>query len=788
LSDPEFFNWIFIQEVGKNMRRAIAFTLRSKELDRIAKELKEEFKNASEVFYNKMNDAGNKLLTAEMEELISHDDFKQILSYVQNHAVEIIAKVLEKKEKGIISDDENIWIAEDGNDLIVSVSIPSSKKNLPRTFVITYNKKNKSFTVKIYLNRKTSEIDPLTKKYKKGPAVKGSDNKFARLLMVEFSKNNPDSKISIVETGRVVHQDNHSSNEELIRKAKLQAALAALNICLPVTILPAGKKGKLSLEVPYAEDLVTFNSRKHTPKEMQQICKDIIEKVELLRKMGMVHGDLKQENILIRNGRAYIADLDTLGFVDDVHAPQGTFRYLTPCALLSMFKDRIVLEDNVLPIEVRKAMTYSPSSDLYAVANLISRTSQSNNPDGGNDDFSKIDEILLPYLDPTNDSYTIFHELVDRSVRSLSLHDLYNKIFNEDLEVPVDKAKEDAAKKALQEYVAPRVQSLRRDRCIWAFSNVKGNRYNQEPSLIRNIILSNNELDEKIKGNNVGETELKKIPVNASVERLIGVLNGSGGYEYKIDACRKYLLDLDENLLLTEEMSKHFEFLDNFNTTVTMLDVYKDKLLLMLQIISLIIIQRQLTNVELISANKAGSSDLPKLRQIEKIFVSMIENAKLAQDRLVMIQKNKNEKVSTGIHLEAEKHMYLKYGLTNTIDIDEIFAKTFQHDDQKATANEYLYSINRFGFAFSKISMSTFKKLSIDEQQQLINYTETHRDNLMYIRGVYAKGENSTDQITLMNAINLKKLLNVHIDTIDVKLEKMERIMSLALRAQRPHI
>jgi tRNA A-37 threonylcarbamoyl transferase component Bud32 len=754
--------------------KPIKLVRRSEPFEKIS----QEFKEASEAFFNNINDARNKILTDKMEEFISLDDFKKILSYVQINAAEIIAEALEDNEKYIVSDDKN----KNGDNLVISASIISSETKLPRTFAITYDPLKQSFTVKIYLNSKTAAIDPSSGKYKKGPAIKGADNKFSELLIVEFSKNNPDPKIYIDKRGRLVYLDKHSSNEELIRKAKLQAALAELNICLPVTILPVGKKGKLSLEVPYAETLANFNLKDHTPEEMQQIYKDIIEKVEQLRKMGMVHGDLKQENILIRDGRAYIADLDTLGFVDQVHVPKGTWRYLTPCAILSVFRDSIELDSNVLPTEVRKAMTYSPSSDLYALANLISRSSQSNNLDGNKDFFGKIDEILLPYLNPTNDCYTILNDSIPSGAQSLSLHDLYNKMFNKDLEVPVDEAKENAAIQALNEYVAPRVQNISPERCVWAFYNVK---YDQVNRLIENILLSNDELNDKVTEVNIGKAEVKKIPINANVKHLIELLNSSGGYEYKINECRKYLLDLVGDLFSNGLIGKHLNFLNDANAVD--IDVYKDKLLIILQIISLIIIQAQLTNVELISAKKASVDDLSKLFDIEKIFVGMFVDAESAQDRLEMVQKNKNKKVSTVVSLE-DQNQYLS-SLADIVDADSAYAKTFKlkGGNERKIANDYFSLVNMYGFPFSKISMSVFRKLSIGEQQQLIVNAQAHLKNLVHLKGVYAKYENSTDQITAMNAGSLNKLLNVHINAVIAKLPQMERVRSLALLGPQNH-
>jgi hypothetical protein len=172
---------------------------------------------------------------------------------------------------------------------------------------------------------------------------------------------------------------------------------------------------------------------------------------------------------------------------------------------------------------------------------------------------------------------------------------------------------------------------------------------------------------------------------------------------------------------------------------------------------------------------KTSVDDLSKLFDIEKIFVGMFVDAESAQDRLEMVQKNKNKKVSTVVSLE-DQNQYLS-SLADIVDADSAYAKTFKlkGGNERKIANDYFSLVNMYGFPFSKISMSVFRKLSIGEQ------------NLVHLKGVYAKYENSTDQITAMNAGSLNKLLNVHINAVIAKLPQMERVRSLTLLGPQNH-
>ena len=99
----------------------------------------------------------------------------------------------------------------------------------------------------------------------------------------------------------------------------------------------------------------------------RSIFNDILEGLEYLHGKGVIHRDLKPDNILLKGGRAKIGDFGLSMWFDEVKSElSGTIDYQSPEVIRMFFGG-----DDSAPEKKDKLLPYTTKSDIYAFALLI---------------------------------------------------------------------------------------------------------------------------------------------------------------------------------------------------------------------------------------------------------------------------------------------------------------------------------------------------------------------------------------------------------------------------------
>ena len=345
----------------------------------------DETKNLKKMLNQLVDKLSDSPIVLEREDVarISQQDFNKIIAYVLKHEAEIF-RVLSTAEHGV-----KIKKGED----------------LPRAFSIIYDHQAKKIVIDIWLKNKLDE-DGKVVKIPEYLRKAGESSKYSDLLTVMLD--NGSLSVKSHDNGLLVKK--HADNEAVKGEAAVQNALAEHDISLPVTVMPAEESEKLSKKTSNGKSLLDLASQPGIDcTNFPKYYRHIIERTAKLHALGLVHGDLKPENTIIYKEQAYLADLDTLGFVNDLHPLQGTPGYLLPQAtlsdinyqLLSSNAATLLLPQGTLPSEVRKAICYNYASDLYAVAITIRDANQLIDPWQQNETINEINKKIQKYLDVT---------------------------------------------------------------------------------------------------------------------------------------------------------------------------------------------------------------------------------------------------------------------------------------------------------------------------------------------------------------------------------------------------
>ena len=117
-------------------------------------------------------------------------------------------------------------------------------------------------------------------------------------------------------------------------------------------------------------DGVTLNKYKFKDdKEKIAIFVKILEKIEIIHNLFIVHCDLKPSNIIISNNNIYILDFGNAKFIGD-KTNYGTPRY---CSVSQLKKEKITYNFDIysLGIMLYELLTSKPSFDDMDIESLI---------------------------------------------------------------------------------------------------------------------------------------------------------------------------------------------------------------------------------------------------------------------------------------------------------------------------------------------------------------------------------------------------------------------------------
>jgi serine/threonine protein kinase len=560
----------------------------------------------------------------------------------------------------------------------VAIVISKVANSIGRTLAISYHPQARLVTFDIYLKSKSEKL-------KKIQAARGADNKYTQLCTITIDKDATQSLQINMNYGQLIFMA--ENNNLAIKKVALQQALAKVDICLPVSLLPAGNKGKLSIKTPHATSLLDYQC---TPECLKQIYKELIEKLATLHSCAIVHGDLKEENILILNDKhghphPYLADLDTLGFIHDLHGLQGTAGYILPS--MSLYINCKTIGKENYPTEIRNVFAHSKVSDLYSLSKLISYKNDQLNLAAKYRLINKIDRIVEPYINPQNECYTKFSNALAKN-NILSLDSLYKDLFHKDLTKKINVTEDNIV--AIQN-------------CLIAFKD-------QKPlhmfAWTNNISVSG--MKNKISKFNLQLNDNYK-QLDESEQKWLACFDVSYLFQSNsLHKSKKHLFDngVDGNVDFFNEFVDKTKS-NGYVISPKALDVFKDNVFVALQGINLIILQQQLLRLECdVDENHDNAyyvtQLLAELLAIDDTFSSMHKSL----CNLKVINNKQAVKFSSLSQEDALQALEAK--LQSTLRLDDDLSK---YDLSQRNCIKYCKYLIKYGDFFAELSLGFFAQL-----------------------------------------------------------------------------
>lgn len=167
----------------------------------------------------------------------------------------------------------------------------------------------------------------------------------------------------------VGHQGTNSATR-LYKEFRILKRLSSINIAPEPLQWQAGSWPFLVMEDVQSNCLSNL-----PPKEQRQYLSDLAYTLARLHALGIVHGDIKFDNVLLRNGKIILVDFDLAAEIGTTSPPGGTVGYRAP--------------------EVQAGTPAFPTRDIYSLAGCLFHASTGVPPGLISTEISRLSSLLL---------------------------------------------------------------------------------------------------------------------------------------------------------------------------------------------------------------------------------------------------------------------------------------------------------------------------------------------------------------------------------------------------------